>query len=73
MMDASEGLQYLGAMLNVYSKRIKELEAENARLMEALEKIAKQKIGDEIDDPFPEWEYAYEQVVTVARAALVKE
>jgi hypothetical protein len=32
MMDASEGLQYMGAMLNVYSKRIKELEAENARL-----------------------------------------
>jgi hypothetical protein len=70
MMDASEGLQYMGAMLNIYSKRHKELEADNARLREALEKIAQQQIGEDVDDPYPEWEYAYEQVVKVARAAL---
>jgi NifB/MoaA-like Fe-S oxidoreductase len=50
-----------------------QLQAENARFREALEKIAQQQIGEDVDDPYPEWEYAYEQVVKVARAALGKE
>jgi hypothetical protein len=43
MMDASEGLQYMGAMLNVYSTRHKELEAENARLREVLSRLVTER------------------------------
>ena len=46
------------------------LQAENAQLRDALADIAKQHIGNEIEEPDPEYDYAYEAIVKVARAAL---
>lgn len=46
--------------------------SENKRLREALEKIAKQMIGNELDEEYgsADFQYAYETLVREARAAL---
>ena len=78
--EMDDWLDYLEFTINGYkfsqqgdAKLIKEMKAENARLKEALEELAKQKIGDEIHNPYLDYVYAYEHMVTLARAALGKE
>lgn len=64
------------AVLSEAADRLEALEAENARLRRALETISKQKTTKElhaIGDCDGDYEYAYDRIIGVARAALKQE